>query len=172
LLRPLQAKIPGRIAQRESVPFTRERTKVRSLVRPPLAVFIQRFSCLISLLVCPFWAQPDSKTDIRPFPLYSPALLCPKGGFHGGHSRGIQTMAMPAMAHYGRSIFAMAGFAWLPDSKTGAKTVHLGEAAVALLEALPRAIGNPYVIVGKKEKAHLTGPSTSVATHPRGRRIG
>ena len=27
---------PGRIAQRESVPFTRERSKVRSLVRPPL----------------------------------------------------------------------------------------------------------------------------------------
>src|SRR6266853_294888 len=27
---------PGRIAQRESVPFTRERSKVRSLVRPPV----------------------------------------------------------------------------------------------------------------------------------------
>jgi site-specific recombinase XerD len=44
----------------------------------------------------------------------------------------------------------------LPDSKTGAKTVHLGEAVVALLEALPRVTGNPYVIVGKKENAHLT----------------
>lgn len=44
----------------------------------------------------------------------------------------------------------------LPDSKTGAKTVHLGEAAVAVLEALPRVAGIPYVIVGKKEKAHLT----------------
>jgi integrase len=44
----------------------------------------------------------------------------------------------------------------LPDSKTGAKTVHLGEAAVALLKALPRVTGNPYVIVGKKEKAHST----------------
>ena len=44
----------------------------------------------------------------------------------------------------------------LPDSKTGAKTVHLGDAAVALLEALPRVTGNPYVIAGKKEKAHLT----------------
>jgi integrase len=44
----------------------------------------------------------------------------------------------------------------LPDSKTGAKTVHLGEAAVALLEALPRETGNPYVIVGKKQKAHLS----------------
>jgi integrase len=44
----------------------------------------------------------------------------------------------------------------LPDSKTGAKTVHLGEAVVALLKALPRVTGNPYVIVGRKEKAHLT----------------
>jgi integrase len=44
----------------------------------------------------------------------------------------------------------------LPDSKTGAKTVHLGDAAVALLEARPRVTGNPYVIVGKKEKTHLT----------------
>jgi integrase len=44
----------------------------------------------------------------------------------------------------------------LPDSKTGAKTVHLGEAAVALLKALPRVKGNPFVIVGKKEKAHVT----------------
>ena len=33
LLAPLRAA--GRIAQRESVPFTRERSKVRSLVRPP-----------------------------------------------------------------------------------------------------------------------------------------
>lgn len=44
----------------------------------------------------------------------------------------------------------------LPDSKTGAKTVHLGETAVALLKTLPRVTGNPYVIAGKKEKAHLT----------------
>jgi integrase len=44
----------------------------------------------------------------------------------------------------------------LPDSKTGAKTVHLGDAAVTLLEALPRVAGNPYVIAGRKEKAHLT----------------
>ena len=44
----------------------------------------------------------------------------------------------------------------IADSKTGAKTVHLGEAAVALLEALPRVTGNQYVIVGKKENTHLT----------------
>jgi len=44
----------------------------------------------------------------------------------------------------------------LPDSKTGAKTIHLGDAIVDLLRALPRVPGNPYVIVGKKDKAHLT----------------
>jgi hypothetical protein len=46
----------------------------------------------------------------------------------------------------------------VPDSKTGAKTVHLGDAAVSLLKALPGVTGNPYVIAGKKEKAHLTDP--------------
>jgi integrase len=40
----------------------------------------------------------------------------------------------------------------LPDSKTGAKTVHVGEAVVVLLEALPRVTGNPYVIVGRRRK--------------------
>ena len=44
----------------------------------------------------------------------------------------------------------------LPDSKTCAKTVHLGDAAVALLEALPRVKDNPYAIVGKRENTHLT----------------
>lgn len=44
----------------------------------------------------------------------------------------------------------------LQDSKTGAKTVHLGDAPVTLLEALARVAGNPYVIAGRKGKAHLT----------------
>jgi integrase len=44
----------------------------------------------------------------------------------------------------------------LPDSKTGAKTIHLGDSVVLLLETLARVTGNPYVIVGQKEKAHLT----------------
>jgi integrase len=43
----------------------------------------------------------------------------------------------------------------LPDSKTGAKTVHLGDAILDFLRAVPRVPGNPYVIVGKKEKAYL-----------------
>lgn len=44
----------------------------------------------------------------------------------------------------------------LPDSKTGAKTIHLGDAAVDILEKLPRVDPNPYVIVGKFEGTHLT----------------
>lgn len=44
----------------------------------------------------------------------------------------------------------------LPDSKTGAKTIHLGDASVRILENLPRVDDNPYVIVGKFEASHLT----------------
>jgi len=49
-----------------------------------------------------------------------------------------------------------AGELRLPDSKTGAKTVHLGDAALAILRELPRVPGNPFVITGKKDGAHLT----------------
>ena len=49
------------------------------------------------------------------------------------------------------------GVARLPDSKTGEKDVHLPAAAVALLHALPRQAGNPYVFCGKKEGARFVG---------------
>ncbi len=44
----------------------------------------------------------------------------------------------------------------LPESKTGAKTIHLGDASVKILKSLPRVDDNPYVIVGKFEGSHLT----------------
>lgn len=44
----------------------------------------------------------------------------------------------------------------LPDSKTGAKTVHLGRSASDVLRDLPRVAGNPYVIIGKREGSYLT----------------
>src|SRR3984893_567907 len=44
----------------------------------------------------------------------------------------------------------------LPDSKTGAKTVHLGAAAIALLRSLPRVEMNPFVIAGKNAGSYLT----------------
>jgi integrase len=47
------------------------------------------------------------------------------------------------------------GEARLPDSKTGAKTLHLPPPALAVLADLPRLDGNPYVIVGKRKGASL-----------------
>ena len=44
----------------------------------------------------------------------------------------------------------------LPDSKTGAKTVHIGRPAVELLENAPVIVGNPWVITGKIEGGRLT----------------
>ncbi|HJU17913.1 MAG TPA: site-specific integrase [Stellaceae bacterium] len=43
----------------------------------------------------------------------------------------------------------------LPDSKTGAKTLHLPPPALEVLSALPRIEGNPHVIVGAKTGAAL-----------------
>jgi integrase len=44
----------------------------------------------------------------------------------------------------------------LPDSKTGAKVVHLGQPAVEVLEKIKRVEGNPWVILGTKPGARLT----------------
>jgi integrase len=46
--------------------------------------------------------------------------------------------------------------AFLPDSKTGRKTLYLGSVAVKLLKSLPRRGDNPYVITGDIENQHLT----------------
>ena len=45
----------------------------------------------------------------------------------------------------------------LPDSKTGAKVVHLGESAVAVLRGITRKEGNPWVIAGRR-------PGTRIAS--------
>jgi integrase len=42
----------------------------------------------------------------------------------------------------------------LPDSKTGAKTIHLNAAARAVLAGIKRIEGNPYVITGHKHGTH------------------
>ncbi len=44
----------------------------------------------------------------------------------------------------------------LPDSKTGAKIVHLGQPAIEQLERAPRMPGNPWVIFGTIEGKHLS----------------
>jgi integrase len=46
--------------------------------------------------------------------------------------------------------------AFLPDSKTGRKTLYLGSVAVKLLKSIPRRKNNPYVITGDIEGQHLT----------------
>lgn len=43
----------------------------------------------------------------------------------------------------------------LPDSKTGAKVIHLNAPAREILASLPRVTGNPHVIVGGKPGAAL-----------------
>ena len=49
-----------------------------------------------------------------------------------------------------------AGELRLPDTKTGAKVVHLGDPAIAVLRGLPRNDDNPWVITGRKPGSHLT----------------
>ncbi len=48
-----------------------------------------------------------------------------------------------------------AGQLCLADSKSGAKIVHLGEPALAVLRGIERAEGNPWVIVGRRRGRHL-----------------
>jgi integrase len=50
------------------------------------------------------------------------------------------------------------GEARLPDSKTGAKTLHLPPPALEVLAALPRVDGNPHVIVGHVGGCRLVNP--------------
>ena len=42
------------------------------------------------------------------------------------------------------------------NGKTGARTVHLSPSAVRVLKALPRKLGNPWVIRGAKRGSHMT----------------
>ena len=44
----------------------------------------------------------------------------------------------------------------LPDSKTGRKTVYLGDAAIDVLNAIPRLQDNPFVISGRVPGQYLT----------------
>ncbi len=48
------------------------------------------------------------------------------------------------------------GRLYLPDSKTGAKTVFLATAAQEVLSSIPRTRGNPWVIEGRKPNSHLS----------------
>ena len=43
----------------------------------------------------------------------------------------------------------------LPDSKTGAKVVHLGDPAIAVLRGIPSTEDNPWVLPGVKRGKHI-----------------
>lgn len=45
----------------------------------------------------------------------------------------------------------------LPQSKTGAKVIPIGAAALQLLGSLPRLVGNKYVLPGARRGGHFTG---------------
>ena len=49
-----------------------------------------------------------------------------------------------------------AGELRLPDTKTGAKAVHLGDPAIAVLKGIARSDENPWVIAGRKPGSYLT----------------
>lgn len=51
----------------------------------------------------------------------------------------------------------------LPDSKTGAKVVHLNAPALALLTGLPRHDGNFHLLPGEREIRHLAASQASLA---------
>lgn len=46
-------------------------------------------------------------------------------------------------------------FLRLKDSKTGKKLIYLSTVAIELFNNIPRKVGNPYVICGDKQNAHL-----------------
>ena len=45
----------------------------------------------------------------------------------------------------------------LPDSKTGAKEVPIGQAALKLLTKIPKVAGNPHVFTGRLDGRHIVG---------------
>ncbi|MEH2611159.1 hypothetical protein V1293_003448 [Bradyrhizobium sp. AZCC 1693] len=59
-----------------------------------------RWCCLLFLL--PGTRRWKTQETITAPTLHFPSPVVPEGKIDGGHSRGIQNMARPAMAHYGR----------------------------------------------------------------------
>ena len=53
-------------------------------------------------------------------------------------------------------MYLKAGELRLADSKTGARVIALPEAAVRVLESLPRPADNPWVLPGRKPGRHLS----------------
>ena len=56
------------------------------------------------------------------------------------------------------------------DSKTGAKVVHVGDPAIAVLREIDRQDNSPWVIAGRKPGEPSDRPSAPLAEHPGARR--
>jgi integrase len=61
------------------------------------------------------------------------------------------------------------GYLRLPETKTGARTVHLGSHAVELLASLPRFAGSPFVFPATVGKGYFRGIDDAWRRHIRDR---
>jgi integrase len=99
--------------------------------------------------------------------MLSPAELARLGDALAAHSGSPYAVAaVKVLVFTGTRLGEVLGLRWewidfehgearLPDSKTGAKTLHLPPPALAVLAELPRLDGNPYVIAGAKPGAAM-----------------
>ena len=63
-----------------------------------------------------------------------------------------------------------AGELRLPDSKTGAKVVHLGDPAISVLRGIPRMQDSPWVLPGRQARQAHCLPARLLAPRSRPRR--
>jgi hypothetical protein len=121
---------PGRIAQRESVPFTRERSKVRSLVRPPLDLYFQSLNELIPWRRAPEKLGHNMGTSVR----HGWRLAKP---FHGPYSGGQIGMPGDLRELITASFDAASADAWSKFTVGEADKLVLHEAALKVLKVFP-----------------------------------
>ncbi|KUO56865.1 MAG: hypothetical protein APF80_13435 [Alphaproteobacteria bacterium BRH_c36] len=88
--------------------------------------------------------QADTECLVSPSALAAIRLLI----FTGARLNEILTLKWSYVDLERRMIF-------LPDSKTGQKPIILNDAALEVLAARPRLVGNPYVITGHRDGASL-----------------
>jgi integrase len=113
------------------VPKFKERTRERFLTKPEL----QRLGEAL--------AQCETEGSETPHVVAAFRLLILTGCRLGE----IQTLRWDYITPFGIE---------LPDSKTGARRIPLPQRARGVLAALPRSVGNPFVIEGKLPGSHIT----------------
>lgn len=88
-------------------------------------------------------AKPDGRRTLDPFAVAAIRLLL----LTGARKEEILSLRWEYV-DFERSLLL------LPDSKTGRKTIYLSAPALAVLSAIPRIDGNPFVIVGEIAGTH------------------